>query len=862
MKMFQKINNVLRIKRFKHNFDVIYRFVKKHPSIINKLTYKQRKKILEKDPRFIDYLNKKLLIEHLKDNPKLIEFVKKDRKQIINSINIQNILECIIFLNMNEQQLIVNNFINNSEMYKYFNQDLIINLLVNTNELVDISKCDERLQLSIVQANNKYILRCSNNVLKQCLTNNPNLIYNLDYDLIYSNIKIIKELVNNGIIERKQLFINLFSKYGMKELTQEFLIKEDFDEFKLILLGVFPKLFSIDNRKQLFKINPKVDNYWLNNDIDIIKEYIYDRLKLFSINAPSIIDVNNIDSILLVLSNNTIMENIDKEFIQEFFNNPIYDNLVKVVERVYGKECAGILKNRPKLNAKLIPTLDIFDKKVVKIFGYQTIQNFLTYQNKGFLVLESLIQDDNLLNKYIQFRNLTSDYYDNIFIDLEKQLIAFYDIKDFLLKIDLNSLNEEQKNNLLEFINDKYIDNSYDITMNLNSIEQLNNYKTMRNEMYDQQFIGADTIQKIKKILYRKYFGLLDKDDLLYQRRLNNISLIRFYNIESLIGNKQIYQFLNKNEILCLKLLLVIYKSKDVVLLKDIYLSLKNNQFVINPLYFNKIIDKLPNIYAQNIIEGLFNADNIKESNDKIIINNLNYNNNEIKCIILNGKKFNMLIHYKTFGYSNFRNLKDKTLIDRETVYESFMNSEEGMSTISCSLISDENWFCTVPRNISDGIILGFSDIEKEDIITMGPSDISLSHDERAINPISKADFNFSLDLKRKVANTYSICNNEAIRNSNFHCSYNEVGLSRRHQDISKIRNDDITGGRIMPTYIVVYDTVDEISLKTALKFKIPIVIINTKAYNLYNNYYISNNSYNDEKLIIETQEVLKIPKK
>ena len=251
--MFQKINNILRIKKFKHNFDVIYRFVKKYPSIINKLTYNQRTKILEKDPRFIDYLNKKLLIEHLKDNPKLIEFVKKDRKQIINSINIQNILECIIFLNINEQQLIVNNFINNSEMYKYFNQDLIINLLVNTNELVDISKCDERLQLPIVQANNKYISRCSNNVLKQYLTNNPNLIYNLDYDLIYSNIKIIKELVNNGIIERKQLFINLFSEYGMKELTQEFLIEEDFDEFKLILLGVFPKLFSIDNRNKLFK---------------------------------------------------------------------------------------------------------------------------------------------------------------------------------------------------------------------------------------------------------------------------------------------------------------------------------------------------------------------------------------------------------------------------------------------------------------------------------------------------------------------------------------------------------------------------------------------------------------------------------
>lgn len=849
-------------KKFKINHELFYAFVKKYPSIINKLSQKQRKQILDKYPNLVEYLNRSLLISSLKENPKLIEFVKKYRREVINDINIQNIFKCIKFLNIDEQKLIINKFINNPEMYKYFNQNLIIDLLSNTNKQIDISECDEELQFKIVNKNRFYISKCSNNVLKKYLISNPSLVYNLDYDLLYNNIDIIKNLINDKLIDRKKLFINLFSKYRMEDLTQEFLINEDFEEFKLSLLRIPHESFNISNRKKLFAINPRVDKYWLNDDIDIVKEYIYDRLKIFDFNNHINIDEENIDSILLVLSNDTIMEKIDKEFMQEFFNNPSYDNLIKIVFKVYGSQCANILKNRPKLNAKLIPTLDIFNPKIIKTFGYKNIQNFLSYDNDGYLVLKSLIQNDEVLNKYIQFRNITKDYYNNTFIDLEKQLFAFYEMKEFLLSIDVDSLNEKQRYNLIHFINDRYANNDDKFIMYLDNINQLDNYLKLKNEMYDMQFREADNIQKIKKILYSKYFGFKDEENLIYEKGLSNLSLIKFYNIELLIGSEKIYQFFDKNEIMCLKLLLVIYKTKDIDFLKEIYLSLKNNEFIINPLYFKKIIDKIPNIYAQNIIDGLFKTESVKESSNEIIIKDLNYNNNKIKCFILNGEKFDMLVHYKTFGFANFRHLKDKRIIDKEKIYESFMNCEEGMSTISCSLISDESWFCTYPKGVDGGVMFGFSDLEKEDIIAMGPRDISLSHDERSMNPISNSEFNFPLNLERIVANTYSIHNNQAIRNNNIHDSYNEVGLSRRHQNIDKIRNDDITGGRILPTYIVVYDNVDEISLKLALEFKIPIVVINTSSYKLQNNYSILGNKRIKEELTTEIQEELKIYKK
>ncbi len=876
MNLFQKIkkNNLIRniteekyfSSDFKDDFDVYYALVRKNPSSINKLQYGCREKILEIEPSFVDYLNNSFLVCHLREKPQLIDFVRNNRSQIITHLKIEKLFECIQYLSIEEQGSIIRGFINNSEFYKYFDKTLIIDTLSNNNENVDISKCNEELQLLIVKANNKYISSCNSDVLKQYLSSNPNFTYQLDYELLYNNIGIIKELISNNIIDRKELFRNLFFKYGMKELTQEFLNNSDFNEFKLELVNAFwPGTYrDIDNRKELFNVNPKANAYWMNNDINIVKEYIYNRLKEFNISTSFAIGKDDINNILLILSNDNIMRKIDTKNIQHFLNNPSYEHLIKIVENIYGSECANILKNRPKLNANLIPTLDIFDKKVVDTFGYQNIQNFLTYENKSFLVLESLIKDDNLLNKYIQFRDITSSYYnDNTFIDLEKQLIAFYDMKEFLLKIDLNSLNAEQKNNLLEFINDKYIDNNNNITMHLDTLEQLSNYNRMRNEKYDKHFIEANDIFEIKSCIYERFFGLINNKSNIYKLQQASSSIIDIYNIEVLLKSEKINDYFNDTEIKCLKLLLMIDKIDDVETLKDLYKELKkNDSIIINPIDFKDIREKIPQIYANDIVKNLFNPDDVKSTTNGVIVNEpIDYKGKKIKVVTLNGEKFNLLVHAKTLGSATF-NLTDRTLVDRMSIYNSFINGEEGMSTISCSTISNENYF----HHNANQILLGFNNIDAEDILAMGAFDINTSHNMRSLNPTSEANFDFLQNLNRKVANRFvEKQSTDAHGNPYTYFAapyaargrYNEVVLSRRHHDTRKIKEDDKTGGRIMPSCVVAIDKIQPLTAELAAQFDVPIVIINTKAYGFNNNYDIEKVNYTIEELTNETNELL-----
>ncbi len=860
MNLFQKIkkNNLIRniteekyfSSDFKDDFDVYYALVRKNPSSINKLQYGCREKILEIEPSFVDYLNNSFLVCHLREKPQLIDFVRNNRSQIITHLKIEKLFECIQYLSIEEQGSIIREFINNSEFYKYFDKTLIIDTLSNNNENVDISKCNEELQLLIVKANNKYISSCNSDVLKQYLSSNPNFTYQLDYELLYNNIGIIKELISNNIIDRKELFRNLFFKYGMKELTQEFLNNSDFNEFKLELVNtVWPGTYrDIDNRKELFNVNPKANAYWMNNDINIVKEYIYNRLKEFNISTSFAIGKDDINNILLILSNDNIMRKIDTKNIQHFLNDPSYEHLIKIVENIYGSTCANILKNRPKLNADLIPTLDIFDKKVVDTFGYQNIQNFLTYENKSFLVLESLIKDDNLLNKYIQFRDITSSYYnDNTFIDLEKQLIAFYDMKEFLLKIDLNSLNAEQKNNLLEFINDKYIDNNNNITMHLDTLEQLSNYNRMRNEKYDKHFIETNDIAEIKSCIYERFFGLLNNKSNLYKLQQASSSIIDIYNIEALLKSEKINDYFNDTEIKCLKLLLMIDKIDDVETLKDLYKELKkNDSIIINPIDFKDIREKIPQIYANDIIKNLFNPDDVKSTTNGVIVNEpIDYKGKKIKVVTLNGEKFNLLVHCKIGGgfSGKFNELANGD------IYDSFIYGEKGTNTISCSTISDINCFSFFKN---DNIFLGFNNIDSDDILAIGPNDIGTSSNIRSLNPQNSAKFSFLKDLNMKNANGYT-----QSENGNFTGVHNEVLLSRRHHDTRKIKEDDKTGGRIMPSCVVAIDKIQPLTAEIAAQFDVPIVIINTKAYGFNNNYDIEEVNYTIEELTNETNELL-----
>lgn len=63
----------------------------------------------------------------------------------------------------------------------------------------------------------------------------------------------------------------------------------------------------------------------------------------------------------------------------------------------------------------------------------------------------------------------------------------------------------------------------------------------------------------------------------------------------------------------------------------------------------------------------------------------------------------------------------------------------------------------------------------------------------------------------------------ETIRNND----YNEIAIRRKR----------LNGTRIIPTAILCYDEINDISIKHAEYFNIPIVVIKTKTYELLQHY-------------------------
>lgn len=143
-----------------------------------------------------------------------------------------------------------------------------------------------------------------------------------------------------------------------------------------------------------------------------------------------------------------------------------------------------------------------------------------------------------------------------------------------------------------------------------------------------------------------------------------------------------------------------------------------------------------------------------------------------------------------------------------------FCRDLSGGSEIISTSIINEKFIDTFVGPYAD-VMYVFSDIKEEDIL-------SICHQDAAFPP--KIEENIDLFSKETPMGI-----EELMRETRRNGAYNEIAIKRKRTDKK----------RIMPTAILCYDKINDISIKHAEYFNIPIIVINTKTYKNLKNYTV-----------------------
>ena len=279
---------------------------------------------------------------------------------------------------------------------------------------------------------------------------------------------------------------------------------------------------------------------------------------------------------------------------------------------------------------------------------------------------------------------------------------------------------------------------------------------------------------------------------------------------------------LSEDEISFFEMANAITQIKDVDSLKEIYASLSEREDVITPTDFKKAKDKVPMIYAKEVMDSLLTPESVKrriEQGEQ----GLSYTKTEdgFEIIGLNGAKFNIAIHVT--GLDN----SQKTYNNAER----WFTLERGTSTISCKLLDEELITSEKPGNKME---YGFANMSEKQVVGMGVSDLHVSHEHRMLHPKmigAKYDHlpNVMEGIKTRIQNP---------RDPDTTHKYGELTFMRNDVELDKIKEGTFAG-RIAPEYIIARNEITDEHKKRAEMFgkytgkegPIPIVLINEGAY-------------------------------
>ncbi len=862
------LSNPSEIRNFPRSISEVMIYA--NPSLIVHAEEKLKKELAINDNKYIQFLSQEMIYDIVENNRRYsyISFLSDENQYKFLKTNYSSLLSEIKSFKPN----VLNEFIKENTLLRNNNHDdkRIYDNFINKIKLLDLPI---EQQASIISIDNSLIDKASIDAIKIYTNNNPHLIDNLPYDKSillsqdnneYSFLNVSHDL-NNG---------NSLSKYGIENIKRflsfynEIILNKDevslsFKEenwaeigrFDAKVLGVKGQYYSnVNNIKKILSLgrvyNTVLKNYYNTEDMQKYFDTTNAENYLFNIGYRNNDFENKFNQVSKIILNNTIMSKCDKRIIFEFIKNPTDNQLLyEIVKTAYGEKALSILSERKEITISEIPTFDIFDQKVFENFDIGVIHNILSYKNKSGNIIGELVRHPEKLENFKLFRELTKTYFKNTALDNEEQLKIFMDLDiEFKDKLSLNNISENEKDNLITFIIDRYKrDDVPKDALKINNIEELKNYKEIRNKMYDEAISKTNDQLVIKNIIFNKYFGMdyYRESNTFRPQKCDVVRMLRKYNVKNFINNDKTIDsdIFTKDELDILELSYIISNIQDVKVLKDLYSTLETKEDVLTPIDFKEIRSKIPGLYSNEFSKSLLTEEKIE---DKI-------NNNEpgisktvedgVEIITLDGTDFRIFMH--TIGINNSKlRTDDGAELASKKLNEIWKTYEQGVSTISGSVIEPK--LLESCSSEHSPISLGFYSFDPSIILGMGWGDIHTSHDKRLLDVYFNEygptlQFDYPEELVRKTA---AQINNVLDTPKDIAHVYNEVAISRREINTENIKENS-NGGRVLPDYIVVYglDTNLEDAKELSRYFNkeginLPIIRIDIEKYKQIGNSY------------------------
>lgn len=382
-------------------------------------------------------------------------------------------------------------------------------------------------------------------------------------------------------------------------------------------------------------------------------------------------DDENIKTAWKILSNSRIMTEINSTEIANFLESVIkeddstYEKICELVRRVYGQEAEKILRERPHLSIRDIPNFDIFEDIIRDVIGYGGIHTFFTYDMSSEYIITELVHNPDLIKYYKEFDKITNTFYPPSAIGLEERLIAFYEHRELIKEIVDSGRISEYLENLLLMLRDleglQMLETGlYPVKgLNVNSLEELKNYKKRREGFLKEYMENAELRYKVfpgeliiarRNMILFKYFGIVQDRPGEYNSYSHKKVLqdyLRFNMTE-----------LTDDDVDLIEIYSIIEEIKDLELLESIdsFMSKKDN--VVTPLRMKTIDSKVSESYKRAYLDSLITVEKAKQMAE-------DPQNNSYRYIY----KRNGDIHYPTHMYCKE---------DNTWRYEDYIQMEDG----------------------------------------------------------------------------------------------------------------------------------------------------------------------------------------
>lgn len=574
-------------------------------------------------------------------------------------------------------------------------------------------------------------------------------------------------------------------------------------------------------RKLLNSFN--FNNYYLKNK-DVIVEFI-DKL-------DDIYSKEQVINIITDICNDEMWDKIDKYLynLEQF----------RTYAAIYSDDL-GILKNIEW------DTIKNYNSKILYVKAENLVLDMLfekKYQTSYFIdgedILKIFRQSDVPVKKrlYTLAKNNNLDFFAFLVNYIHEHKIVINNIDSiFSMEIDdriynpivKEKLGEEQFLMFIKYYFEYSTDNDKKV---ISKLLECGNYQLLSDLLYLNKrgcygWIKKEEIENdifaIKRLSIVEVLAILN-------RRLSIKKILNykyFYEFEKCIGNEEImkkYEDYKKELAFLLNMSIENFSKLGIDGRRELYQKViafnddeknKFNEFI------SKINSEMIDYFKQEYADTFNESKNIIDKSFEQVITDSKGVKHNIKIMELcDNQPFNFLItvmHRK--ARDEFMNMYDrpahKITIDDPSCF--CKDLAGGSEIISTSMINDK--FIDTFVGPTADIMYVFGDLQNDDILSICDQDAALSP-----NLQKETELFHNID---------PMSPQELMLKTMMNGSYNEIAIRRKREN----------GERIMPTAILCYDKINDVSIKHAEYFNIPIIVIKTKTYQ-----FLSNYTRNEEK--------------